>query len=101
MLQAVAQLVLRVGNRKVAGRITPRTALDCDDVEPGLRQLVRENGAGPSETDDNGVFSGKPTRHCLFSLNGFKSTKTEIITPLSKVFTVTSLDDWQCRQSAT
>ena len=101
VLQAVTQFVLRVGNRKIARRVTPGSTLDRDNVEPCLRQFVRKNGAGPSEPDDDSVFSGKPARHCLFSLQSIQINRTRARRPLSKTFIVTSLGDWRCRRSAT
>ena len=63
MPDAIAQFVLRVGDRKIGRRIAPRTALDRDDVEACIGQLVGQNRAGPAQADDDDVFAGKFARH--------------------------------------
>ena len=75
VLQAVAQLVLRVGDGKIGGRVAPGTTLERNNVEPGLRQFVCENGAGPAEPNDDGVFSRKPVGHCS-DLTAINSNQT-------------------------
>ncbi len=68
MLQPIAQFVLGVGNGEIGRRVAPRTALDGDDVESGVGKLVRENGAGPSQANDDRILARKLARHCLLSL---------------------------------
>ena len=68
VLEPIAQLVLRVGDRKIGRGVAPRAALDRDDVEARVGQFVGENGAGPAEPDDDDVFAGKlsaPSCRCL------------------------------------
>ncbi len=55
VLDAVAQLVLRVGDRKRRRRVAPRAALERDDVKARLGKLVGEDRAGPSQADDHGI----------------------------------------------
>ena len=69
VLQAIAQFVLRVGNRKVGRGVAPRAALDGDDVEPGIGEFVGENRAGPAEADDDHILAGKLARHIEVSSN--------------------------------
>ena len=56
---AIAQLVRRVGGREVGGGVAPGAALDRDDVQPGVGQLMGQDRAGPAEADDDDVLGGQ------------------------------------------
>src|SRR5258708_1631188 len=54
----VTQLVGRVTNVERGGRVTPRAALNRNDIEPLIGEFIRENRAGPAEANDHDVFCG-------------------------------------------
>ena len=66
---AIAQFVLRVVRRKFRRRVAPGAALDRDDVQPFVGQLVGHDRAGPAEPDDDDVFFWKLARHARLSLS--------------------------------
>jgi len=43
VLDAVARLVLHVGDGKIGRGIAPRPALDCHHIKAGIGQLIGEN----------------------------------------------------------
>src|SRR6185369_7288339 len=47
--------------------VTPRTTLDCDDVEPFVGELIGNDRSGPAETDDDNVLLWKLARHGVSS----------------------------------
>ena len=51
----VAQLVTDVGQRVVGAAGAHLAALERDDLEAGVRELLRQNAAGPAEPDDGDV----------------------------------------------
>ena len=59
----IAQLVRRVTDVEGGGGVAPRTALDRDDVEPLVGELLREDRAGPAEADDHDVLCGQLRCH--------------------------------------
>ena len=54
----VAQLIGRVTDVEGGGRVAPRTALNRDDIEPLVGELLREDRAGPAEANDHDVLCG-------------------------------------------
>ena len=65
MPDAIAQFVLVVGGREFGRRIAPWPALDGDDVETLVGQLVGQDRARPAQADDRHVLPGELPRHCL------------------------------------
>src|SRR5262245_54439478 len=59
----VAQFILHIGRWEIRAGVTPRAALDCDDVEAGLCQFIAEDGPGPSQADDHDILAREFARH--------------------------------------
>ena len=63
MLQPITPFVLGVGDGEIGRRVAPWTALDGDNVQSSIRKLVRENGAGPSQPNDDCILAWELARH--------------------------------------
>ena len=57
----VTQFVLREARREIRRRVTPGTALQGDDREACIAELLAHDGAGPTKSDKHGVdrFQGR------------------------------------------
>jgi hypothetical protein len=60
---AVAKLVLHVGDREVGGGVAPRAALDRNHIQARIRQFVGEDRSGPAESDNGNVLARKLSGH--------------------------------------
>ena len=49
--------------REVGNRVAKAAALDRDDLESRVGQLLRENAAGPAKPDDDGIDLLQSRRH--------------------------------------
>src|ERR1700733_12328754 len=59
----IAKFVLRISGWKISCRIAPGAALDRNDIQPGFRQFIGKDGAGPSEPNDDDVLGGELAGH--------------------------------------
>jgi MFS family permease len=59
----VAQLVLDVVDAEIGDGVAKRAALDRDDLQAVVGQLLRENASGPAEADDDDVDRRQSRRH--------------------------------------
>jgi hypothetical protein len=69
MLQPVTPFVLGVGHGEIARRVAPRATLDGDNVQSGISEFMCENGAGPSQPNDDCILAWELARHFSVSLH--------------------------------
>jgi hypothetical protein len=77
---AITQLILRIVGRVLGGGVAPRTALDGDDVQPGIGELIRHDRASPAETDDGHIPAGQFPCHGCYPLRGVHSGRPPMLT---------------------
>src|SRR5579863_2154336 len=55
MAPHVSQFVLCESSSEIRRRVSPRTPLQGEDVQPGVAKLLAENGAGPPESYQDSI----------------------------------------------